>query len=73
MASPAVALQKRNGAWQAKTPAEQEGWIRQRPASRQSSWRTWRRRPIRTTTISVSPMRKYFSGEIKVAKDLMQI
>ncbi len=85
-----VALQKRNGAWQAKTPAEQEGWIRHMHEEHVTPEEVGKMaakagvKMIVMTHLAPSPnpdddyqrfadeAKKHFSGEIKVARDLMQ-
>ena len=81
---------KRNGAWQAKTPSEQEGWMRhmhEEHVSPEEVGKMAAKAGVKTIVMthlapSLNPnddylrfaddAKKHFSGEIKIAKDLMQ-
>lgn len=85
-----IGLMKRNGAWQAKTQPEQEGWIRhmhEEHVSPEEVGKMAAKAGVKTVVMthfgpSTKPdddyqrfadeAKKHFSGEIKVAKDLMQ-
>jgi ribonuclease BN (tRNA processing enzyme) len=85
-----VSLMKRNGNWQDKTPAEQEGWTRhmhEEHVSPEEVGKMAAKAGVKTIVMthfgpSLNPnddyqrfadeAKKHFSGEIKVAKDLMQ-
>jgi ribonuclease BN (tRNA processing enzyme) len=85
-----VALMKRNGNWQDKTLAEQEGWIRhmhEEHVSAEEVGKMAAKAGVKTIVMThlapslnlnddhqrfADEAKKHFSGEIKVAKDLMQ-
>jgi ribonuclease BN (tRNA processing enzyme) len=85
-----VALMKRNGNWQDKTPSEQQGWTRhmhEEHVSPEEVGKMAAKAGVKTIVMthfgpSLNPnddyqrfadeAKKHFSGEIKVAKDLMQ-
>jgi ribonuclease BN (tRNA processing enzyme) len=85
-----VALLKRNGIWQAKTPAEQEGFIRhlkEEHVGPDDVGKMAAMAGVKTVVITrlppavdpnddyqryVEEAKKYFSGPIILAKDLMQ-
>jgi ribonuclease BN (tRNA processing enzyme) len=85
-----VDLMKKNGAWQAKTPPEQEGWIRhmhEEHVSPEEVGKMATQAGIKTVVLThfgpstrpnddyqrlADETKKYFSGEVKVAKDLSE-
>jgi ribonuclease BN (tRNA processing enzyme) len=85
-----VDLMKKNGAWQAKTQPEQEGWIRhmhEEHVSPEEVGKMATKAGVKTVVMThfgpstrpdddyqrfADEAKKHFSGEVKVAKDLMQ-
>jgi ribonuclease BN (tRNA processing enzyme) len=85
-----IGLMKRNGAWQAKTDSEQEGWLRhmhEEHLTPEEVGRLAAQAGVKTVVMThLSPSadpnddfaryaiaaKKYFSGSVLIAKDLMK-